>query len=862
MDENLLPYKEDFYKECNIIDFFVKTLNEIKTQIEFYGYICEKDYNIFSQKADKYLKKIKILKSNLIQYKDEPSNLYLVEEQVIKGLHIYYSTYKKLYPDCLQSIKASVQPITQNLENTKRNILNHSISMLKLSLENNNKSDLKKYLKDTLEIVMINTFKGLFNLHQLILIYSKKKNNLYLTIKNTIEEKLNKEEINIVINDISERNYAERYKVIYEPIHFGNNVYKSLLSDESKDVMVLSKSILNYTNVFIRCIQIRKKIVKEIRAFTQILKKKTEDIVPKIKKICEKITKMTKKLTHSSPGTINSWNLVFSSWNSIYSANMGYLQFDEKICSSKLTKNIEECNEEYKTFEKKWKEYAEKIEELRKKYIKYSNIKGKKEENKEQTEENDEKKKREEKLKNYLTIDCTEFLDNHIPSIRDDELKRINEVKDLTDKYKNVIKKNLEEYLENTENEYDNAASIDLFEEIQNIFESQLESLDIKNVENYMDYLKEKISKIDFNDNLAENARMSLAEYYEHNDFDDEFDFSGGELENPFGPNVVRDDEDISNNGFNKLDEKKFLGDEIGGLKDEISSIALNNKNMGNDNSINNFDEINNELKSNNELKKNNKKQTPNFKENNLLNNQNININEFTNSEPTKIRNEKTNINNIIDTNSNNLKFARSGLHRDSKRKIDNLAGNTLCCLREGNIDINNEIDNVNIDPNDNIDNKNNIDLISNIKEEKVINSNHILNLHDSNSSDNINDKNIQKNELIQNNLNEQELQNKINQINNEFDQTFNINKSNNKVENNNLTKNNTIVNNKKEININNKKNKVQDKTTLHYGILGILGLFCLKSLFSSKTIFSADSFLNVVILGSITFIMYKTQFK
>ena len=55
---------------------------------------------------------------------------------------------------------------------------------------------------------------------------------------------------------------------------------------------------------------------------------------------------------------------------------------------------------------------------------------------------------------------------------------------------------------------------------------------------------------------------------------------------------------------------------------------------------------------------------------------------------------------------------------------------------------------------------------------------------------------------------------------------------------------------------------KVQDKQTLYYGILGILGLFCLKSLFSTNNIFSADSFLNVVILGIISFVFYKTQFQ
>ena len=189
MEEDLLPYKEEFFKECKIIDYFLKTLDEIKYQIEFYGYICENDYKIFSNLAEKTLKNLETLKSNLSPYKDEPSNLYLMENEILKILTIYYTTNKNLYPDCLKSIKSSINPIAKNLENTKKNLLNHSISMLKQTLKTNNRIELKKYLQDNIELVMIHTFRGLFNLHQLILIYSKKKNNLFLTIKNAIEKK-------------------------------------------------------------------------------------------------------------------------------------------------------------------------------------------------------------------------------------------------------------------------------------------------------------------------------------------------------------------------------------------------------------------------------------------------------------------------------------------------------------------------------------------------------------------------------------------------------------------------------------------------------------------------------------------------
>ena len=55
---------------------------------------------------------------------------------------------------------------------------------------------------------------------------------------------------------------------------------------------------------------------------------------------------------------------------------------------------------------------------------------------------------------------------------------------------------------------------------------------------------------------------------------------------------------------------------------------------------------------------------------------------------------------------------------------------------------------------------------------------------------------------------------------------------------------------------------KIKDNQTTYYGILGILGLFCLKSLFSSNKIISVDSLLNIIILGIITFVLYRAQIQ
>ena len=773
MDENLVPFKEEFYKECNTINIFLNLLGEIQTQIEFFGYICEKDIKIILERAEYGLKYFKIFKKNIEVYKDEPSNLFLIESMIVKYVYLYHSTFKNIYQNFAPMIKKSIEPITQNIKNTKSNILNHSVSMLKQISQTKNRKDLNKYMTETLELMMINTFKSLFNFYQLILIFSKKKNDMYQKIKTKTEEIFKSEEINIIISEISERSYAQKYKINYESLHFGNNIYKALFSDDSYDAIKLSKSYLNYTLVFIKCIQIRKKLIKELRIYFDVFQKKEKEQVDKFKKVCERITLQTKSLSYSSQGIINSWNLIFSSWNSIYTNIVNYLQFFEEIFNPKLIKIINECNEEYKTFEKRWEKYSLKINEFRKQYSELSKL-GQK------PEIITEKKKCEEQLKNYLSIDCNDFLDNNIPLLRESEIKRANDIKDLIDKIISNTMNRYEQYLENSEKEYDNAASIDLFEEVQNIFESQFEFCEIKDTNVFLENLKEKIEQIDFNDKLADNARLSLAEYYEHNDFDEGFDFTQGEIDNPFGPAIKENEEKMIS--FNE--DKNLVNSKIGKVMEEdISSIPFNEKN----NEMINLN-INNNV-------------TPSFHMKNSGNGNNINNKNF---EENDLASDINIINNLND------KF-----NEQINKKIGN--NNNIQRL----IDINEEFEEK---------------IESNIKNE-------ILNNKTFNNIDN--NENIEEKKDIENNKNDY----------NNLDEQNDNNNLNKKEENNDMNK--VIKSENKDQTI-----QVKDKQAIYYGILGILGLFCLKSLFSSNNVISIDSFLNLVILGIIFFVLYKTQIQ
>ena len=773
MDESLVPFKDKFYKECNTINFFINLLEEIHTQIKFYEYICEKDFEISSGKTEYGLKKLEVLKKELKVYKNEPSNLNLVLNRLIKILYLYYSSFKNNKKEFLSSFKNDIEKITEDIKNTKKNISKNCVSMLKQTLKTNKRKDLNKYMEENLVLMMTNTFKALFNFYQLILIFSKRKNDFFQKVKIKSEKVFKAEEINIIINEMSERNYAQKNNINFDSLHFGNDAYKELLiTDDNYDIMDLSNSYLNYTYIFLNCIKIRKKQVKELRVYYDVIHKKENEEIEKLKKICGKITSQTKNLSYSSPGIINSWNLIFSSWNSIYRGSENYLQFLEEILNQKLLKIISECNEEYKAFEKRWEKYSSKIKDFQEKYSELS----KKEENPENLAE---KNKVEEEFKNYLSIDCTDFLDNNVPLLRESEIKRGNDFKDLIDKIILNIRNRFEQYLENSEQENDNAASIEIFEEVKNIFENQFESYEIKDLDAFLDSVKEQIKKIDFNDKLSDKARLSLAEFYEHNDFDEELDLSQGETENPFGAAI----KDIEENTINLNEEKisnfyenknMINSGKLKVIEDDISSIPINGKNHEMINlDKHNINDVHNRTPSfNKEKKENNNINVENFEENDLSSGANI-------------------LNNL------NSKFD------EQKQK--------------------NEKESKNI--------KNNI-VLSNNFEEKIE-----TNIQNENTENNLEEKSIDKKEKEDNKINLKQ-------------------KNYNLKEEKNIIDKGKIFDNKKEL------TKIKDNQTTYYGILGILGLFCLKSLFSSNSIFSIDTFLNLFILGIISFVFYKTQLQ
>ena len=286
---------------------------------------------------------------------------------------------------------------------------------------------------------------------------------------------------------------------------------------------------------------------------------------------------------------------------------------------------------------------------------------------------------------------------------------------------------------------------------------------------------------------MAESARLSLAEYYENNDFDEGFEITQGEIENPFGTIIKDNEEEVYSFNVQKNLENSGIDNIIGKVKeDEISSIPSpgfdKNENLNNNNNYKtpSFNSIN---KKNNIYNLNNYEENDLYSDLNLINNLSEKFDELDKKKNNKINNNKRNID-INEDDENNEK-------------------------NEFEFELNNKNENPD-NKNDDIrfDGKNNENII---KESQ--NYNKPIHEEDINSKNKIKDGKIMNNKVLKSE-----------------------------------TKNNAI--------------KTQDKQNVYYGILGILGLFCLKSLFSSNSILSFDSFLNIVILGIISFVFYKTQFQ
>ena len=581
-NEEFTPYEKDFYSECNKIKFFCSSLTEIKFQIELLEKICNKELEIYEKQSSQILSFLNNFQTNiLISHESEPSNLVEIISDLINSLVINFQYLRIGLIGCHETFKSNIPNICKDLEKFKDNILKKSIFILKESKNNSgNKENINIFINESFESVISNIFKGLVYIHQFFFLYSKAKNEFNINIKNDIENKGNNKIVNIIINDFSERKYAKSEGIYYEPIHFENNNNNILLKNESENIISLCDSYLYYGQIFIKCIYIRKTIISEFKKLiNDIIKHSPNNLIETILHIKEKIVRAKDNFIIMGIGTQKSWDLLVQSWNYLYNNMKNFINFCNEITAGEL---LDDKKDEYKTFENDWDKLSKKIIDLRNKHTKtYTN------EKKKQIKENPKEYKiyldKEQQIKTFLNKDCYDLLNNNVPNIREKEKKRYTDIQELCYKFKKLIKINNEENIENSKIELENSTNIDIYQEVKDIFNKQNNKFQIKDFDNYMDNLKDKIlSNIDFSqDNLAKNVKSSLDNYIQNNN----------EMNSDLEPS-------ISDGGMNSLKEHQLEEEEKNINKIENENNNINNININIYNNANS-DNINNNINNN-----------------------------------------------------------------------------------------------------------------------------------------------------------------------------------------------------------------------------------------------------------------------
>ena len=634
INEEIAPYEKEFYSECNKIKFFCSSLKEIKFQIEFLEIICGKELEIYEKESSNLPILINTFNESIFTLNSEPSNLVSIINDLVSLIDTNFSFMRIGLIECYKIFENNIPPITKTIDVLINEILKKSISFLKESAQSSNKENLNKYLNQTFELVVINIFKGLVYINQFFVIYSKAKTDLNLGIKNTVEEKSNNKILDIIIDDFSERKLAkENLGINYEPIHFGNHNYDIILGNDSENILSLCDSYFYYGHIFLKCIKIRKKLIFQFKKLIKdIVNQSPNNIIEKILHIRDKIQKKKEGFKMMGIGTEKSWELLITSWTNLYSTLNNFFQFYQEIGINDIKENSIGKKEDYKTFENEWGKLSKKIIELRNKYAK-DYTPEKKREIKKNPKEYKEFLEKEKQIKNFLNGECYDFLNANVPIIRESEKKKAIEIQEICYRFKKIMKKSNEENLDNSKLELKNSALIDIYQEIKDIFNKQNDKLKIKDLDNYIELLKEKILKLDFGqDNLSQNVKLSLDNYFMNSDdmnnsltnksysdnsidslkefqFDNEINKKIDDIDN--NDNFIIN----NNNGNNNI---KIINNDLS----SFNSITLNNMNSG---SLFKMKSPSKEFNFNNQINKDNHNNLPNFNLNISLENKNKN---------------------------------------------------------------------------------------------------------------------------------------------------------------------------------------------------------------------------------------------
>ncbi len=605
--------------QCNNIDLIIynilttssNTMNEI-SQLKNDVNIANTKYNILKNTLDTAQMNKKKIENNPKTIYDEKEK-ERAEKEVINIV--------KEIEDFLPKLKE----LNKNLEK-KEEIFN-------------------SHMKDTFELVVISIFKGLVKINQIFFVVSKKLYDNANNIRNDIITKINKyqKENPISLDDFSEKKFSDSIGIFYEPIHFNQNYLLNSNKDTAINVVSLCNSFYYYVETIKRCYKMRRKILKQIRESISEIEENLCNFLQNFIKI-ETIQKQFNKLFdvyYVDTDIKKIWNL----FNLFISSKIVYLNSIEKSIDSNIKRvinnYIENTKNEYTKFENKWKKYENKIINYKNDYSKLYN-KGNNKNSKELIE-------LENKIKSKLNTKIFEFLSDKISQLRQGELKYLDDIFENINSIQISSKIFLDEKMEKLKLMIENTTQNDIFEDLNKIFKFFFDKFELTNYETFMDYMKIKIAKMDFEKENLLNDENNNSIYRKDTIYS--------------GINILHNNID----GYFSSDREKNENNE----KEIFNNLESNEKIIFNNNDEKNSLKMSSigKLKSSN-LNNNINKENEILNNNNNNNNNNKNLNSSTNKLNTNIE-ESNIINTLNDTNKlNNNEISSSSFSMSSDEGI------------------------------------------------------------------------------------------------------------------------------------------------------------------------------------------------
>ena len=720
--------RENMSKDSkNLFSQIKNTIKEIINHImETKNEACNSTFRIIKKCKD-LIANIKNQENEFQKAKASLDDAQIYQKKVKNVDKYIYNVGKKEKADLLLSEKIKeMEKIKNPLENNKKKLLDY-------------RTKLKVSLRDNFELVVSVSFKELANYYQCLFLLLNQKVDILTNVKRKIDDILTQLS-NLVfdLNDYSEKKFSE------ENLGIKSEGFSTFLSEElmnkssMKQLIEISKNVVNYVKIFLICLRYRKKIMKIfLKAILEINKYEIEYNKESEKNKRELLNQI------DSLKTVNYYSQ--KNWRNIFAkGKLNNISININSISPIINNYIEFARNEYKTFFKNWEKLEKKINERQKLSIDFLNeINEAKKNNKNinQKEYAQRYQKKSIKLKEAIRVG-TDFIQKAVPTTRE---KDKNELLKMEYSFENLFlncQNSNNEIISSTEDDISNAALTDIFEECQVLVIKYFNRFKIQNYEGFLEKMKMKLL---VNTNLNEE-KLGKGVYRKLSSANDDEILSQTNI-NVFDNSQSKIDLDNSESFSKPRAQTVLMKRNINpfgpknGNDNSLNNVNFNDSNIQNDN-IMNYTTINRDLKTdrntNTKLKD---KLFKNVNKSNFIDKENSNLYKTKNIKSDRNINQKFNKNNtilneILDKSDNNIsnKFISNRNVLNNKKITPNvtLNNNLNENFNKTTIDNNNNIINNEGEMNNIINNeeeKNIINFEENEQDEELsISSNEILN--------------------------------------------------------------------------------------------------------------------------------------